>query len=144
MREKKKLSMKNSKWSERWEIPFDVNKHCILKIGTRDPKSEYEINGIKLENVQRDKDLNFTIASNVKLFQHCKDAAANVNRMLDFINKNSSFQSKDTILLLYISQTPSGICCAILVTSPLKIYRKTNYKLSIAELRRYITSFPNT
>ncbi len=32
-----------SEWSERWEMPFNVNKCHILQIGTRNPEFEYEM-----------------------------------------------------------------------------------------------------
>ncbi len=69
----------------------------------RHQKCDYEINGVKLESVQCVKDLSVTIASKLKFFQQCKDAAGKANRMLDFINRNFSFKNEDVILLLCIS-----------------------------------------
>ena len=37
---------KISEWSERWEMPFNVNKCHILPVGTRNQKSEYEMKGV--------------------------------------------------------------------------------------------------
>ncbi len=34
-----------SGWSQRWKMPFNVNKFHILQVGTRNQKFEYEING---------------------------------------------------------------------------------------------------
>ncbi len=44
------------------------------------------MSGVKLESVQRVKDLSITIALNLKLSQHCKEAVCKANGMLGFIN----------------------------------------------------------
>ncbi len=75
-----------SEWSQRWEMPFNVNKCNILQVGTRNLKNEYEMNGTKLESAQ-----------------YVQDAVSKANRMLGFINKNFSLKNKDLILPLYIS-----------------------------------------
>ncbi len=94
---------KISQWSEKWEMPFNVNKCHILLVGTRNQKFDYEMNGVKLDGVQCVKNLGVSIASNLKFSQQCKDAAGKANRMLGFINRNFSFKNKDIILPLYIS-----------------------------------------
>ncbi len=73
-------------------MPFNVNKCQIFLVGTRNQKSEYEMKGTKLENVQYVKDLGVTIASSLKFSQKCKDGAGKANRMLVFINRNFSFK----------------------------------------------------
>ncbi len=89
---------KISEYSQRWEMPFNVNKW-----GTRNQKFEYEMNGTKLESVQCVKDLGATIVSSLLFSQQCRDAAGKANRMLGFTNRNFSFKNKDLILPLYIS-----------------------------------------
>ncbi len=84
-------------------MPFNVYKCHILHVGTRNQKSDYEMNGVKLHTVQCVRDLGVSIASNLKFSRQCKDAAGKANRMLDFINRNFSFKNKDIILPLYIS-----------------------------------------
>ncbi len=85
---------KISQWWDRWEMPFSVNKCHILHVGTRNQKFDYEMNGVKFDSVQRDKDLGVSIASNLKFSHQCKDAAGKANRMLGFINRNFSFKKK--------------------------------------------------
>ncbi len=65
---------KISVWSERWEMPFNVNKCHIFQLGTRHLKFEYEMSGAKLESVLRVKDLSVTIALNMKFSQDCTGA----------------------------------------------------------------------
>ncbi len=94
---------KISEWSQRWEMPFNVNKCHVLQVGTRNQKFDYEMNGTKIESVQCVKDLGVTSASGLKFSQQCKEAAGKANRMLDFINRSSSFENKGVIIPLYIS-----------------------------------------
>ncbi len=68
-----------SQWSDRWEIPFNVNKYHILHVGTKNQKFDYEMNGVKLDSVQCVKDLDVSIALNLKYSQQCKDAASKAN-----------------------------------------------------------------
>ncbi len=84
-------------------MPFNVKKCHILHVGTRNQIFGYEMSGVKLDSVQCVKDLGVSIASNLKFLQQCKDAAGKANRMLGFLNRNSSFKNKDVILPLYSS-----------------------------------------
>ncbi len=94
---------KISQLSEKWEMPFNVNKCHILYAGTRNQKFDYEINCIILDSVQCTTDLGVSISLNLKFSRQCKDAAGKTNRILNFINKNFSFKNKNPILPLYIS-----------------------------------------
>ncbi len=99
-------------------MPFNVNKCHILLVGTRNQKFDYEMNGVKLDNVQCVKDLGVSIGSNFKCSRQCKDAAGKANRMLGFINRNFSFKNKDIILPLYTSLVRPHLEYAVQFWSP--------------------------
>ncbi len=65
---------KISEWSQRWIMPFNVNKCHILQVGTRNQKFDYEMNDTILESVQYVKALRVTIAFSLIFSQQCKDA----------------------------------------------------------------------
>ncbi len=48
--------------SDRWKMPFNVNKFHILQVRTRNQKCDYEIYSKKPEDVQCVKDLGVMIA----------------------------------------------------------------------------------
>ncbi len=79
---------KTSAWSDRWEVPFNVDKCHVLQVGTRNKKFDYEMRDFKLKSVQRVKELGVKIVSNFKFSQQCIDAANNANRKLGFFNRN--------------------------------------------------------
>ncbi len=101
---------KTSEWSERWEMPFNVNECRILHVGTRNHKFDYEMNGVKIKSVQCVKGFGVRIASNLKFFQQSKDDAIRANKMLDLIIRNFFFKNKTIILPLYINLVRHGIC----------------------------------
>ncbi len=42
---------KISVWSDRWEMPINVDKCQVLQVRTRNKKSDYEMRGVKLNSV---------------------------------------------------------------------------------------------
>ncbi len=60
----------------------------------------------------------------LKFSQQWKDAAGKAKKLLGFINRNIYFNNRHNTLY-QLSQTPSGICRAIMVASPCKGYSKT-------------------
>ncbi len=56
---------KISEWSQRWKMPFNVNKCHILQVGTRNKEFDFEMNGVKLEIIPCVKDLGVSISSNL-------------------------------------------------------------------------------
>ncbi len=85
------------------EIPFNVNKCHILKVGSKTKKFDYEMNSVKIESTQWVKDLGVAIAFNLKFSQQCKNAVSKTYRMLGFINRNFSFIDKDIIISIHSS-----------------------------------------
>ncbi len=67
---------KISAWSDRWEMPFNVDKYQVLQAEIINEKFEYEMRGVKLKSVQYVKDLGLGVitASNHKSSQNCIDA----------------------------------------------------------------------
>ncbi len=78
---------KISAWSDRWEMPFNVDKCQVFQVWKRNKKFDYEMRGVKPQSVQCAKDLGIKIASNIKFSQQGVDAAYKANRMLSFIKK---------------------------------------------------------
>ncbi len=54
-----------SSWSERWEMPFNIEKRQLLQAETENKKFDYEMCDVKFKTVQCAKDLDVNIASNL-------------------------------------------------------------------------------
>ncbi len=109
---------KISEWSQRWEMPFNVNKCHVLRVGTKNQKFCYEMNGTKIESAQCVKDLTVTIALSLKFSQQCKETAGKTKRILGFMNRNFSCNNKYVILPVYISLVRSQLEHAVQFWSP--------------------------
>ncbi len=60
---------KISAWSDKWEMPINVDKCQGHQVGTRNKKFDYEMRCVKLKSLHCDKDLGVKIASNLKFSQ---------------------------------------------------------------------------
>ncbi len=128
---------KISAWSDKWEMPFNVNKCHILQVGTRNRKYEYKMGGVKLESIHCVKNIGVMITSNLKFSELCKEVACKANRMLGSINRNFSFKNKDIILPMYISIVRTHLEHAMQFWSPHHAKDITNLKPSSVGLRRW-------
>ena len=52
-----------SKWSDKWQLPFNVLKCKILHIGNNNPCRRYTMKGKQLEYVNEERDLGVLIDS---------------------------------------------------------------------------------
>ncbi len=108
-----------SQRSERWEMPFNVNKCHILHVDTRNQKFDYEMNSvIELITYNASNILALRLRQTLNSSQQCKGAASKAIRMLGFINRNFSFKNKDIILPLYISLVRPHLAYAVQFWSP--------------------------
>ena len=94
---------KVSKWSEDWNMPFNINKCQLLQVGSLNNKYQYSIMNQQLESAPSVKDLGVIVSQNLKFSQQCIEASKKANKMLGFINRNFTYKSKDIILPLYSS-----------------------------------------
>ena len=64
-----------TKWAEDWSMKFNVAKCKIMHVGRNNPGYEYKMAGIKLCEVEEEKDIGVTIQSNLKPSKHCQKIA---------------------------------------------------------------------
>ncbi len=70
-----------SDWSEKWEMPCNINQCQILHIGSINRKTDYEMCGVK-KTVQSVKDLGVTVSSNLKLLKQFNGVAKKASSIL--------------------------------------------------------------
>ena len=94
-------------WSERWQIPFNVNKCKVLKVGKNDQNvkdSMGTLEGrIELEQVQYEKDLGVIFDTDLKFSQHIQENITKANQRIGLIRRNFKYLNKTTFLMLYKS-----------------------------------------
>ena len=72
-----------SRWSEIWQMKFNVEKCGVLHIGESNPQHGYTLNGIQLKSVQKEKDLRVTWSAGKSLFDdHIREGIGKAKRMI--------------------------------------------------------------
>jgi len=89
-------------WSERWCMPFNVDKCHIVHVGRANPKKQYTMNGQPLNESQLERDVGVMISNDLKPGQHCAKAARTANAVLNQIFKAFHYRDRRTFVQLYL------------------------------------------
>uniref|UniRef100_A0A8C5R698 Reverse transcriptase domain-containing protein n=1 Tax=Leptobrachium leishanense TaxID=445787 RepID=A0A8C5R698_9ANUR len=73
---------KLKKWSELWQLSFNVDKCKIMHLGRKNPRAEYRIFDTVLTSTSEGWDLGDIIAEDLRVSSQCNRAAGNAGRML--------------------------------------------------------------
>merc|ERR1711911_503815 len=92
---------KIGEWSERWLMPFNVDKCKVMHIGYRNPNAEYKLLGKKIESCSQEKDLGVTICKDLQFSKHCIDVEKKAQKLLGYVKRQFRTRKKETILTLY-------------------------------------------
>ena len=92
---------KVEEWSEKWQMPFNVDKCKVMHIGFRNRKIKYELFGGEIESCEREKDLGVVVTSDMKFSRQCIEAEKKAQKLLGYIKRHFISRKKETILTLY-------------------------------------------
>jgi hypothetical protein len=90
-------------WSVDWQMLFNVEKCIVMHMGNKNKHFNYEMGGINLKSIEKERDLGVIIHVNGKVSEQCAIASSKANQVLGMIRRNIKFKSKDIILRLYKS-----------------------------------------
>ena len=82
---------------------FNVDKCKVMHLGINNTKVNYELNGITLEEVTEERDLEVVVQNDLKCSKQCLRAVSTANKVLGMIKRSFSISDKDVILQLYKS-----------------------------------------
>ena len=88
-------------WSQKWLMPFNVEKCKVMHIGYRNTNAEYKLLGKKIESCNQEKDLGVTISKDLQFSKHCIDVEKKAQKLLGYIKRQFITRKKETILTLY-------------------------------------------
>ncbi len=91
------------KWSEDWQLSFNLDKCKVMHIGSRNDEQRYVMDGKVLKAVSEEKDLGVIVTSDFKVGRQCAEAAKKGNRILGMINRAFSCKSTFIVKKLYKS-----------------------------------------
>ena len=91
------------RWSEVWQMAFNVSKFSCLRFGKQGGESSYEANGKPIPNVCDQKDLGVMISSTMKSTEQCCLVAAKCHRIISWIRRTFVNWSEEIVLKLHKS-----------------------------------------
>ena len=90
-------------WAKKWGMAFNEAKCKIMHIGANNPRTEYYMNGKKIEAATEEKDLGVWVSSAMKPAKQCSVAAKNANFALGQMLCAFHYRKKSQLVPLYIS-----------------------------------------
>ena len=90
-------------WSEKWQLPFNMDKSKIIHYGRQNPEHVYRIRNLTIETDTIEKDLGITFDKDLKFSKHIAAIVRKANSRLGIIKRNFSIRNKETVLPLYKS-----------------------------------------
>ena len=114
---------KMQRWTETWNLYFNVSKCKVMYMGKKNPKTEYymqiEQEKQKLEACEEEKDLGITFDPKLNFDAHISNITKKANQMLGIIKRTFSFIDKYTFLKLYKALVRSHLEYGNVIWSPL-------------------------
>ena len=90
-----------ARWSQDWQLLFNVAKCKIMHFGGKNKQNKYTMNGQEMEEVEVEKDVGVMVANNLKPSQQCSAAAGKANGVLGQVSRAVKYRDKRTFVQLY-------------------------------------------
>ena len=90
-----------ARWSQDWQLLFNVSKCKIMHFGGSNQRFLYTMNGEQLEEVEKEKDVGVLISSDLKPSLQCSSASGKANGVLGQISRAVNYRDKKTFIQLY-------------------------------------------
>ena len=93
------------KWSDKWQLPFNIVKCKILHLGTNNPRNEYSLSlnntRMVLEEVEKEIDLGITFDGNLQFTQHVVTCSVKARQRIGLIRRSFKCINDQIFILLY-------------------------------------------
>jgi hypothetical protein len=74
-------------WTEQWGMKLNVAKCKVMHFGRHNPGYEYEMDDVKLQQVEEERDIGITVSNTLKPAKQCAKAAATARAVLGQITR---------------------------------------------------------
>ena len=88
-------------WSNKNQMPFNINKCKIMHIGKNNIKWNYTLLNHKITSTSEEKDLGVYISENFKPSLNCSIASKSASKITGMIKRNISDRSAEAMMILY-------------------------------------------
>ena len=92
---------KIGEWSEKWQMPFNLEKCKVMHIGYKNMNHKYNLLGKELETCQQEKDLGVIITNDLQSSKQCIEAEKKAQKLLGYIKRQFKSRKKENIVTLY-------------------------------------------
>ena len=110
------------KWTETWNLYFNVAKCKVMHIGKKNPETKYYMkieNDLQsLESCTEEKDLGITFDDKLSFDQHISNITKKANQMLGIIKRTFNYMDKEIFSKLYKALVRSHLEYGNVVWSP--------------------------
>ena len=89
------------KWSQDWQMEFNVDKCHIMHIGNKNKEFKYTMGNQELQASEFEKDIGVLIQRNLRPSLQCAKAAKTANALLAQISRAVSYRDKNTFLRFF-------------------------------------------
>ena len=90
-----------ARWSQDWQLLFNVGKCKILHFGKKNKRFKYTMNGQEMEEVEAEKDVGVLVTTNLEPSQQCSAAAGRANSVLGQLSRAVKYRDRRTFIQLY-------------------------------------------
>ena len=107
------------KWSESWQMKFNLCKCKVMHAGKVNSKHAYKMDGQELSQIEQEKDLGVFIYQKLLSSDQVVEARKRALRMLGAINRNVSYKSEEVITKLYCAYVRPHLEYCVQTWSPI-------------------------
>jgi len=87
-------------WTKEWCLKFNVDKCKVMRVA-HTGQHQYVLDGVKLQEVQQERDLGVEVSSSLKPSLQCTKAAAKAMQVLGIIKRNFVMNDEEDFRLLF-------------------------------------------
>ena len=99
------------KWSEKWQLCFNLNKCKVMHLGRQNPRQNYTMGGTTLATTTSEKDLGVYVDTELTFEKHIETVVNQANRMLGLIRRSYTYLDSQSLLKIYQScQADARVC----------------------------------
>lgn len=88
-------------WSEKWQMPFNLDKCSVMHLGHKNPNADYTLLGRQVASTELEKDLGVLISNDLKFSKQCIEVEKKAQKLLGYIKRQFSYRNKEIVLSLY-------------------------------------------
>ena len=92
---------KIGEWSEKWQMPFNLDKCKVMHIGHKNISCNYNLLGKEIESCQQEKDLGVIITHDLQFSKQCIEVEKKAQKLLGYIKRQFRSRKKENIVTLY-------------------------------------------